>query len=345
MESAIPTRKLFKTALFSSLILIGIIGIAPHVISIKSVSIVGFFNGILFLLLFIVFIWLVNIVLIYAIEKKAKRKFPVFVRYVLSYLLCLPGIFLSRILAEPLIPYNEKATEHLYAIFVLGFILNTIVLIMQDLILLREKKAKIEIENAELKIKNVEASNQQLKQQIHPHFLFNSLNTLKALIKKDSDKAEDYLLKLSDFLRASFLSNLPNAQKLKDELKLCNDYLEMQKMRFGNALQYSIEIPVEFQNTVSVPVFSLLTLLENAVKHNVLTEESPLKIEITIKDGRISVLNNLQIKSAVEKSTGLGLINLAERYRIISDDEIIIRNDGQTFSVSIKLLDDADCNY
>jgi len=309
------------------------------VISIKLVLIFGFFNWIIFLSLFIIFIWLVNISFIFLLEKIGKGKIPVFYRYLISYIICLPGIYLSRLLAKPFIPNNDKETEHLYAIFVLGFILNTIVLIIQDLILLREKKARIEIENAELKLKNVEASNQQLKQQIHPHFLFNSLNTLKALIKKDPEKAEDYLLKLSDFLRASFLSELPNTQTLKKELKLCFDYLEMQKMRFGDSLKYSINIDEEIQSSTSVPVFSLLTLLENAVKHNSLTEELPLLIKMNYKNGKIVTSNNLQSKQSFETSTGLGLENLAERYRIIAGDVIKIQNDGKTFSVSIKLLE------
>jgi sensor histidine kinase YesM len=345
MESSVPTKKLFKTAAYSSLILIGVIAIAPHVISIKSVSIVGFFKGIIFLALFIIFIWLVNILLIFLIEKIGKGKISVLYRYLISYIICLPGIYLSRLLAKPFIPDNDKETEHLYAIFVLGFILNTIVLIMQDLILLREKKARIEIENAELKLKNVEASNQQLKQQIHPHFLFNSLNTLKALIKKDPEKAEDYLLKLSDFLRASFLSELPNTQTLKKELKLCLDYLEMQKMRFGDSLQYSVNIDEEIQSSTSVPVFSLLTLLENTVKHNTLTEEFPLKIEMNYEEGKIVSSNNLQPKQTFEASTGLGLENLVERYRILVGKEINIQNDGKTFSVGIYLIYNENSNY
>jgi LytS/YehU family sensor histidine kinase len=240
--------------------------------------------------------------------------------------------------------HETRQPAHLHILLVLGFILNGIVLIIQDLIILREKKASIELENASLKIKNVEATNQQLKQQIHPHFLFNSLNTLKTLIRKNQDQAEDYLIKLSDFLRASLLSGTPNVVKLSEELKLCHDFLEMQKMRFGKALEYTIDIPAEIQLTVFVPGFSLLSLVENAVKHNQLTNELPLRIMVEYKQGRIITTNNLQLKTTSEPSMKLGLENLAERYKIISGDEVLINNNGNIFSVSINTVDNENSN-
>lgn len=233
----------------------------------------------------------------------------------------------------------------LFVSVILGFALNTIILIIQDLILLREKKAIIELENAELKIKNVEATNQQLKQQIHPHFLFNSLSTLKTLINKNPAKAEDYLVKLSDFLRASISSETLNVTKLSNEVKTCCDYLEMQKMRFGEALQFTITIPDEIQNSGFIPVFSLLPLIENAIKHNKLTNELPLNIQINYLNGRIVTTNNLQPKPSLEPSTGFGLDNLAERYKILSGDKITIDNKGNIFSVSLKILDNENSNY
>jgi LytS/YehU family sensor histidine kinase len=210
--------------------------------------------------------------------------------------------------------------------------------------LLREKKAMIESENAQLIIKNIEATYNQLKQQIHPHFLFNSLNTLKTLIKKQPNDAEIYLKKLSDFLRASITLNNENLAKLSDELKFCLDYLELQKGRFGEALKYSIEIPEEVKWGF-VPVFSVQHLLENAIKHNALTIENPLLIEVKYDNERIIVSNNIQVKDLTEETTGRGLANLAERYRILSGDEIIFQSDDRHFSVSLKILKHEDSNH
>jgi len=210
--------------------------------------------------------------------------------------------------------------------------------------LLREKKAIIESENAQLKIKNIEATYNQLKQQIHPHFLFNSLNTLKTLIRKHPQDAEVYLKKLSDFLRASITLNNENLVKLSDELKFCLDYLELQKGRFGEALKYSIAIPEEVKSGY-VPVFSVQHLMENAIKHNALTIENPLLIEVNYDNMRIVVTNNLQSKGKTEETTARGLANLAERYKILSGDEIILQPDDNHFSVSLKILDHEDSNH
>jgi two-component system, LytTR family, sensor kinase len=344
MKSGIPIKKLYKTAVYTSLILIAVLAITPHTVVFRTFSINGMLNGIIFLSVFVFCIWIINISLIYLSERYEQLKRRTYLRYLLSFILCIPCILLVKAIIKSFFYHEGRAPAHLFAIFVLGFILNSIVLIIQELILLREKKSRIELENAALKIKNIEATNQQLKHQIHPHFLFNSLNTLKTLINKNPEQAEDYLVKLSDFLRASLLSGTPNVVKLSEEIKLCNDFLEMQKMRFGNALTSHIDVSAEIQNSVYVPVFSILPLLENSIKHNQLTNEIPLRIEVRYESGRIVTSNNMQPKTHNEPSTGLGLDNLSERYRILSGDEVIVTNDGNTFSVSIKTLNDESSN-
>jgi LytS/YehU family sensor histidine kinase len=232
-----------------------------------------------------------------------------------------------------------------FAPSVLGLSINSVVLIILDLILTKGRQTEIEIENSRLKLKNAEALNQQLKQQIHPHFLFNSLNTLKSLINKSPEAAEDYLVKLSDFLRISISTGKYNTVKISDELKMCLDYLEMQKIRYGAALEYKVEIPDKVNRSGFIPVFSLQLLTENAIKHNALTNESPLHIKIFIEADRIIVNNNISKKQISESSPGMGLINLAERYKILSGDEILITNSNDTFSVSIKILSDENSNH
>jgi LytS/YehU family sensor histidine kinase len=224
----------------------------------------------------------------------------------------------------------------------LVFSINTVVMIFHGIVRMHEKESMIESENIQLKIKNIEAANQKLKQQLHPHFLFNSLNVLKTLIKKQPDDAEAYLKRLSDFLRASVSLDNVNAVKFEEELKLCMDYLEMQKIRFGNAIQFEVSIPEEAKAGI-VPTFSIQLLLENAIKHNAFTIESPLLIKLIYSNGWITVSNNIQNKNTDEDSPGLGLSNLSERYKIISGDEINIQSDDTDFSVSIKILSDKDC--
>jgi two-component system LytT family sensor kinase len=344
MAQEVPVKKLIRTALYSSFILVGALAITPHVILSRPLFSDEFLMTIASFALIMLLIWAINIVLVCFTERYRQGRYAGHRRYILSYGICIALVVCCKPFIDSFIHGSNMAQAHFYAVLILVLFLNTIVLIIEDLVLLREKKTRIEFENAALKLKNAEATNQQLKQQIHPHFLFNSLSTLKTLIGKDHLQAEDYLVKLSDFLRASLMSGTLNTVKLSEELKLCFNYLDMQKMRFGKALRYILDIPEEVQQIVSVPVFSLLLLLENAVKHNKLTQELPLDIKVEFTDGRIIVSNNLQVRSSADTSMGLGLENLSERYRILSGDEVVILNDGKTFSVSIKALVNEDSN-
>jgi len=127
-------------------------------------------------------------------------------------------------------------------------------------------------------------------------------------------------------------------QQLGDELTICVNYLEMQKIRFGEALRFDIHIPDSMRAAWCLPAFSLQLLAENAIKHNILTLERPLTITISCSDEIITVSNNLQKKEATHPGTGVGLANLQERYKILSGGGIVIDTDNDKFSVSIKAL-------
>lgn len=223
--------------------------------------------------------------------------------------------------------------------------INTLFLIIYNYSLVLHIKVQSEIENLQLKAIISETANQVLKQQIHPHFLFNVLNTVKSLYKQDVRQGETYLVHLANFLRASISNPTAKIVKLEDELQLCWDYIEMQRIRFGNALTYRIDLPAVILHQKFVPYFSIQTLLENAIKHNQLTEDAPLNIAIVNEDEYISVINNLQPTQFKEPSTGQGLFNLAERYRLLTGDEIHISQSKNYFAVRIKLLNDDDSNH
>ncbi|MFP4555759.1 MAG: sensor histidine kinase [Bacteroidales bacterium] len=345
--------KLLRVAVYTS-VLIAILSTIPFFITIKAIPLILF--PIFFASSFVNFymVWLVNILLVRTFDKSAETKNKPFKRYVYSYLftVTLSGLYIilmNRINLPELIAHNYEdfaphAEKGFYAPFLMGFFSNSFVLLMQELILLREKKTKIELENAQLKIENVKAFNSQLKQQVHPHFLFNSLSVLKSLINKSPDIAEEYIVRLSDFLRVSISSNESNVVSLKEEVKLCEDFMEMQKIRFGNALSFSFNIPEKILNIGCVPGFSIQVLLENAIKHNVLTDSSPLVISITYIQGWICVSNNIQKKLSIEQSTKSGLANLTERYKIISGDRVIVKEDENSFSVNIKVLENEYSN-
>ncbi len=223
-----------------------------------------------------------------------------------------------------------------FFLFLINAIIYAMVYFLHNFIILQDMKVKVDLENSQLRTINAETANQLLRQQIQPHFLFNALNVLKSLIRKYPDTAEEYLISLSDFLRASVNQNKKILVPLVEELKICHDYMEMQKIRFGDALRYQVNIGDT--DCGYLPVFSLQPLLENAIKHNELTNASPLEIEISDTDGWMEVKNNLQAKRSLLESTGNGLSNLSERYRILSGDSVQIIENRDNFIVKIRIL-------
>lgn len=301
------------------------------------------------LLVFVV--WLVNIWLVpMSVARFSERQSNLW-RYIASYAFALI-IFIT--LREIMITWIESGASPIkvinlpnmdrsipYYMIVLSFSVNSVILIIQDLVSIQEKKAIADLENSRLKLKNAEIINMELKQQLHPHFLFNALNMLKNLIRKEPNLAEDYLIRLSNFLRISISASKANTVRLEEELNMCIDYLEMQKTRFGNTLSYNIDIPEENAKKGYVPIFSIQLLLENVIKHNAMYKDAPLHIEVLyqVEKGRVQVVNNIQRRETMEVSTGMGLDNLSERYALISGDQVIIKSDEKQFSVIIKVLD------
>ncbi|EJL65790.1 sensor histidine kinase [Flavobacterium sp. CF136] len=239
----------------------------------------------------------------------------------------------------------DYSNYKLLLIFIIeGLILATLVLLLQDFAILRYAKAKTELENARLQMRTTEAENLLLKQQIHPHFLFNSLNTLKALYKKDLVLGEEYLIQLANFLRSAVSHNNSQATTLDEELIFCINYLKMQKIRFNESLDWELKIENEAMLKGYVPSFSIQPLLENAIKHNKLTKLIPLRIVIEQNGDYISVSNSISNKEFSESSIKSGLENLSERYFLWSGDTINIKNDGVTFSVSFKIIQHENSN-
>ncbi len=217
-------------------------------------------------------------------------------------------------------------------------ILDLIVLLWLYFLMNDYFKNQLELERSKLDKLKERAVNQMLRQQVQPHFLFNALSSLKSLIKKDSVMAESYLLQLSDYLRGSFITSDDGLATVKQELKLCEDYLSMQKIRFKEAIQYTIAVSEEVWKE-HLPIFSLQPLVDNALKHNHYTLENPLHIEILEDAGWIVVRNNVCLrKSSSEDTNNYGLNNLKERFSYYLKDSVIIREEGPCFEVHVKII-------
>lgn len=350
-------KKLFKIALITSPFF-GLFGATPGLASheFEMERVLRFF---LFISIFTFYLWIINILLIKTFYKTGVQQNNI-LRYIISGLICIGTVYLIFLLIPPHFPRRHLAVieggkvypfaEHHARMVIMPIVqaisINIIIIALTELVMLRETKLRVDTENEQLKLFNLEAKNSQLKQQLHPHFLFNSLSTLRSLISRSPVKAEEYLDRLSELLRFSTNNSGQSLVTLKEEAELCANYLAMQQTRFGDALHFTIDIPGHLQQNGKVPVFALQQLAENAIKHNILTKEQPLFIEIGVdkKQEWIIIKNNLQPKQTMEYSSGVGLANLSERYRLTGSDDIIIKNDEGNFSVAIKILDNAGSN-
>jgi len=200
-----------------------------------------------------------------------------------------------------------------------------------------EKKNEILVENEQLKHENLLVQLTSLKNQLNPHFLFNSLNTLSWLINEDKAKSQLYLQKLSQVLRYSLSMQEQSLVSLKEELALVESYIFLLQMRFGENLNVSKKVkPLEgFQ----IPPLSLQLLIENAIKHNIISSASPLevRIELQLADKTILVSNSLNIKSN-SAGTGIGLANLNQRFKLLTTREIEIKQNDTSFWVVLPLI-------
>lgn len=348
------TRKTLRRALYTSPV-IAVPSISPILMKFEVPPHIIFYAFVVQAIMVFI-LWLVNIWLFNNPSSKLPEKHATIRRMVVSYVFALCSFIALREISYWWIinigfveTLEDKVLkwEFPYYMVVLSFSINTVILMMQDLIYIRSKKDKADMENSRLKLKNAEIANMELKNQLHPHFLFNALNTLKNLIRKEPLQAEEYLIKLSNFLRVSISAYKTNTVQLQDELKLCEDYLQMQRTRFGDTLQYEFDIPAEISTKGMVPIFAIQLLLENIIKHNAMYKSAPLKIQMKYDEDadRVVVTNNIQKRETKEVSTGMGLENLSERYQLLSGDAVIIKEDENKFSVSIKVLSDESSNH
>jgi two-component system LytT family sensor kinase len=178
--------------------------------------------------------------------------------------------------------------------------------------------------------------NETLKNQINPHFLFNSLNTLSSLISTRPETAERFISRLSSIYRYILENSQKNKVPLQSELAFISDYFDLHRVRDEEKITLKVDAPDADKYSI-LPV-SLQILIENAIKHNKATRENPLEISIFIEGHMIVVKNNLQRMATQIRSTGIGLKNLSERVRLISGKEMIIDEISGYFIVKLPLL-------
>ena len=213
----------------------------------------------------------------------------------------------------------------------------TVVAIYEGIYFKNELKKSVE-EKEMLKSESLNAQLNALKTQVNPHFLFNNLNTLSAVIPENPKLAVDFVQQLSKVYRHILEVRDHKSISLEEELEVMKAYAFLLQTRFGDNLQVHIDIPSEKLQRKIVPL-SLQILMENAIKHNIVSSEKPLRIDVSSVNGRLIVSNNLQKKNQLSESTGIGLDNIRNRYRLLSEQPVEVTESLSEFTVSIPLIE------
>ena len=196
---------------------------------------------------------------------------------------------------------------------------------------------KREVKQQKIIARTASASFDALKNQLDPHFLFNSLNVLTSLIEEDPHQAQKFTTSLSKVYRYVLEQKNKDLVSVDEELDFARTYVRLLKMRFEDSIVFEIPDKASHPDLKIVPL-SLQLLLENAVKHNVVTASRPLHIKVFEENGVLTVSNNLQAKEVVKKSSGVGLQNIKQRYSILTDRAMHIEKTGTDFSVHLPML-------
>jgi two-component system LytT family sensor kinase len=241
-------------------------------------------------------------------------------------------------------------------IFLFAFFTNSLLIILDEVIILigvtlicliynlvsfwlylvfRWRHSLAEIER--IKKENADFKFEMLRNQVNPHFLFNSLNTLSSLMYQNVDTAAHYIRRLSEVYRYVLENRQNELVTLDKELKFIDAYKYLFELRFADRISIKIDIGVDNQELFIAPM-TLQMLVENAVKHNVVSTKLPLHITIKVSDKMIIVSNNLQPKKPEGYSSGMGLQNIQNQYEFLSDKKVEIINNQEEFSVKVPLL-------
>lgn len=255
------------------------------------------------------------------------------ITWILSNLLGQVFVFLHKTFDIPAI----DAMVHHYLHPLRDFIMACLVTSSCYIIYLIRRQQQVLIENEQLQAENIRNQYEVLKNQLNPHMLFNSLNTLRSLVRENQDKAQDYIQELSRVLRYTLQSNEFRSVSLREEMEFVSAYIFLLKMRFENNLLFDIQINKSFED-YRLPQMAVQVLVENAVKHNEISNRRPLTIHImTDVQGSLCVSNDIQPKRTATPGTGIGLVNLTKRYRLLFKQDIQITEDKE-FTVCIPLI-------
>ena len=222
--------------------------------------------------------------------------------------------------------------------YVMPLTIDTLFLVLIEFFMHMEEKSKLALQVAHLEKEQLNAKYAALKTQLDHHFLFNNLSVLSSIIYEDVHKADKFIQRFSQVYRYVLSINKRDLIKLEEELEFIESYLQLYKFRFEEGIDYKINID-ETKKKMQIAPLTLQVLVENAIKHNVVSQTHPLQINIYNKNNLLIVDNNLQIRNKSDiDSTNTGHNNIIQKYELLNLNKPVICNNGKTYSVEITLI-------
>lgn len=246
-------------------------------------------------------------------------------------------------------PYFTFNGVHLYNILLINVFFNLLINGVHESVYTFERWSQTLSETEKLKQANLQSRLEGLKHQINPHFLFNSLNSLSSLIDEDPERAERFIEELASVYRYLLQTNEHELVTLSNELRFIQSYYHLQRTRYGSGLTLEVDVADEYLEA-QLPPLTLQLLVENAIKHNVVAADQPLQISIrtttvpkagageSYQPGRLHVSNTLQRRPARVLSNGVGLVNIATKYKLLGQAPMEIDERDGSFTVTLPLL-------
>lgn len=250
------------------------------------------------------------------------------------------GLFIIRVITEVLIsgrPFFEFISNEKFSFYYISFLISMVVTSMFYAFYYYRYRQESKVKEQKFIAKTASAQFDALKNQLDPHFLFNSLNVLTSLIEENPEAATRFTTSLSKVYRYVLEQKNKDLITVDEELKFAKLYMSLINMRFEDSIVFTVPETISNPEAKVVPL-SLQLLLENAVKHNQVTPLRKLHITIFEKDGCLVIKNNLQPKKVVKESSGVGLQNIRQRYYLLTDRPVEIMESAQEFQVAIPLL-------
>jgi len=268
--------------------------------------------------------------------RKPLRKIGVLILSIIFYTVPVSVLLLVgwyKIFSPDVVNWNIVTESSLIILIAVIFITH----VYETVFLVKETESEM-IRSEQLERARVEAELEALKNQIDPHFIFNSLNTLSHLIESKPEKAKLFNDNLADVYRYILQNKARDLVLLREEMDFLQSYFFLLQIRFEKAVQLKIHIEDNLIDQYLIPPISLQILAENAIKHNEFSEGSPLLIEISMVNDELLVHNPVHKKTLRKASSRIGLQNLGERYKLTTNKEIVIWEEEKDFTVSLPIL-------